>query len=459
MGLLSLQGMHSRHSIRALSVAAAIALLLGYSAPAGLARVDLPNLGQEASPVGLYHHVWQLIRDRYYDAGYNGQRWARWEHRYDKYLKTLPDSRKAIETMLASLGDRYTRYLDPEAFDDETSQIEAKLFGIGIQMGLDKTHKLVVIAPIEGSPAAAAGLMPMDEIAEVDGKATSTMSVEQASKMIRGPINTPVTLTINRNNERKPVTITRGEIQIRSVQTAQMLSDEVGYIRLSTFMSQHANDEIREALHKLSPARGIIIDLRNNPGGLVTNALDICSMFMDGGIIVSTVDREGHVQSSRAPGSAISKQPIVLLINHGSASASEITSGALHDTKRAQLVGEKTFGKGLVQGITRLEDGSGVNITIARYRTPNNIDIHKRGIEPDFEIELRPEDYEKGRGPWWLDPEGFSAHRKPDDFKDIQLKKAFDVLQDDLEFASANPYQVKLNPFPNLQNPGLEIGQ
>ncbi len=414
--------------------------------------------GMNVSPVGLYHHVWQLITERFYDPTFNGQKWDRWEHRYDKRIKNLPDARKAIETMLYSLGDRYTRYLDPAAFDDETKQIEAKLFGIGIQMGMDKTHKLVVIAPLEGSPADLVGLMPMDEIAEVDGKATSAMSVEEVSKMIRGPIGTKVTLTIGRNNVHKKYAITRDEIQIKSVQTAKMLNDEIGYVRLSTFMSQHANDEIREALHKLSPARGLIVDLRNNPGGLVTNAIDICSMFLDGGIIVSTVDRDGHLQSSRAPGTPISKQAMVVLINHGSASASEITSGALHDSKRAELVGEKSFGKGLVQSITRLEDSSGVNITIARYLTPNNIDINKKGIEPDYEVALKNTDYETGHGPWWLDQD-FKGLRSPDSLKDLQLKKAFDVLKGKLEFSQTKPFELKLNPFPNSTiNTGVGIG-
>lgn len=440
-----------------------VLLLLAFAA---CALVRLPCLaaestsaeGPNASPVALYHHVWQLIKERYYDPTFNAQKWNRWEHKYDKYLKTLPDSRKAIETMLASLGDRYTRYLDPAAFDDETKQIEARLYGIGIQMGLDKTHKLVVIAPIEGSPAAAAGLMPLDEIVEIDGKATATMSVEQASKMIRGPMGTSVTLTISRDRQRRPVTITRDEIHVRSVQTVKMLKGDIGYIRLSTFMSQDANDEIREALHKLSPARGIVIDLRNNPGGLVTNAIDICSMFLDGGIIVSTIDRDGQQQSSRAPGTPISKQPIVILINGGSASASEITSGALKDSKRAELVGEKTFGKGLVQSITRLEDNSGVNITIARYVTPNNIDIHKKGIEPDYVVELKPDDYKQARGPWWLDPDGPTASRSPEDMRDVQLRKAVEVLENKLQFATAKPFELKLNPFPNGLGPGFGLG-
>lgn len=455
MGWVIIQVMDRRQVSRLVCLLAALLLSLP---SCGLA---LAADKKDTDPQELYHHVWQLIRDRYYDPNYNGQKWSRWEHRYDHELKDLTDARKAIETMLASLGDRYTRYLDPTAFDEQSITIEAKLCGIGIQMGLDKTHKLVVMTPIENSPAEAAGLLPMDEIQEIDGKATSTMSVEQASKMIRGKLGTPVTLTILRGTEKKTFRIVRDEIQVKSVQTVKMLNNDIGYIRLSTFMSQFANDEIRKALEKLSPARGIIIDLRSNPGGLVTNAIDICSMFLEGkgAIIVSTVDRDGRFQSSRAPGMPISTQPLVVLINSGSASAAEITSGALRDQKRAQLVGERSFGKGLVQSITRLEDGSGVNITIARYVTPNNIDIHKKGIEPDYDVALTNDDFKKGHGPWWVEPEGFSGKRAPEDMQDIQLKKAVDVLSDQLGMTPTAPLettiQLKLNPFPNQTGVGL----
>lgn len=412
---------------------------------------------KSASPTGLYHHVWQLIQDNYYDPTYNGQQWTKWEHRYDKKIKDMDDSRKAIDSMLASLADRYTRYLNPSAFDDEKQQIDARLYGIGIQMGLDtKAQRLIVVAPIEGTPADKAGLQPQDEITEIDGTATNGLSVEQASKLIRGKIGTDVILTILRNKEKKKYAITRDEIPIRSVQLAKMLSNDIGYIRLSTFMSERANSEMREALDRLSPARGIIIDLRNNPGGLVTNAIDISGMFLDGGIIVSTVDRNGRISSARAPGHPISKQRLVLLINQGSASASEITSGALHDSKRAELVGVKSFGKGLVQSITRLEDGGGLNATIARYLTPNNIDIHKKGIVPDYEVELKPEDYTAGRGPWWIDINNNGAPKSPDALTDLQLKKAVDVLQGKVAEERA-PFALHFDPIPNSQ-PASGVG-
>jgi len=385
--------------------------------------------GHQLDSTQLYRRVWQLIREDYYDQTYNGQSWARWEHRYDGKLKTLDDSHKAIESMLASLGDRYTRFLDREAFDDEKSQIDAHLYGIGVQIGVDKTHKIVVIAPIEGTPAAKAGLMPADEIAEINGKSTKGLSVEDAARQIKGPINTQVILTILRSKQRLKIPIVRAEIPIKAVQTAKMLDKDIGYIRLSSFISQQASKEMKDALAKLSGARGIILDLRQNPGGLLTNAIDISNMFLDGGNIVSTVDRDGYKTPAMSDGKPISHQPMVVLIDQGSASASEITGGALRDNGRAALVGQKTFGKGLVQGINRLEDGSGVNITIARYLTPNDTDINKKGITPDHSIELSDKDYQEGKGPWWLDPDGPTVKRSPEDKRDIQLAKAVEVLK------------------------------
>jgi len=399
------------------------------SAPSSARLAQRIFAGSPIDPESLYHKVWQLIREDFYDQTYNGQSWARWEHRYEAKLKTLDDSHKAIETMLASLGDRYTRFLDRDAFDDEKSQIDAHLYGIGVQIGLDKSQRIVVIAPIEGTPAAKAGLMPGDEIAEINGKSTKGLSVEEAAKQIKGPINTEVNLTLLRSKQKIKVAITRAEIPIRAVQTAKMLDSEIGYIRLSSFISQQANKEVKDALNKLSTAKGIILDLRDNPGGLLTNAIEISNMFLDGGNIVSTVDRDGYKTPAMCDGKPYSHQPLVVLINQGSASASEITSGALRDNGRAVLVGQKSFGKGLVQGINRLEDGTGVNITIARYLTPNDTDINKKGIVPDVAVELTDKDYHDGKGPWWLDPDGPSAKRAPEDLKDVQLQKAVEVMK------------------------------
>lgn len=380
------------------------------------------------NPDRVYHRVWNIISSEYYDQTYNDQDWKRWEHRYDGKLKTQDDAHKAIETMLASLGDKYTRFLDKEAFADEKSQIDAHLFGVGIQIGMDKSQRIIVIAPIDDTPASNAGVMAGDEIAEVDGKSTKGLSVEEAAKVIKGEKGTEVQLTLIRKGERLKLKMVRDEIQIKSIQTAKMLDHDIGYVRLTSFISKRADDEMRRALKNLSGAKAIILDLRDNPGGLLTNAIEISNMFLEGkNNIVSTVDQDGYKTPAVSDGNPVTLQPLAVLINKGSASASEIASGALKDNGRAVLVGQRTFGKGLVQGIQRLEDNSGVNYTIARYLTPSDTDINNKGIQPDLAVELSSQDYEDGKGPWWID--GPAVERKPEDFKDIQLKKAVDYLK------------------------------
>jgi len=380
-------------------------------------------------PDRLYHRVWQLIEDDYYLSDFNGQDWRRWEHRYDGKLKTMDDAHLAIETMLDSLGDKYTRFLDREAFDDEKQQIDAKLYGIGVQIGTSKDHRVIVIAPIEGTPADKAGLLPADEISEIDGKSTKGWTVEEAAKHIRGELHKDVKLTLIRGKEHIKVAVTREEIPIRAVQTAKILDGNVGYIRLSSFISQQATKEVHDAVEKLSAAKVLILDLRENPGGLLTNAIDISNMFLDSGNIVSTVDRDGYKTPAVSDGKPFCRLPLVVLVNKGSASASEITSGALRDNGRATLVGQTTYGKGLVQGINRLEDGSGVNITIAKYLTPNDTDINKKGIRPDVSVTLSDQDYKDGKGAWWLDPHVPDVKRSPEDMKDLQLKTAVEIAR------------------------------
>jgi carboxyl-terminal processing protease len=380
-------------------------------------------------PQVLYQRGWRLIKESFYDQKYGGQDWKRWEHRYDGKLKTTEDAHKAIETMLASLGDPYTRFLNREAFDEEKTQIEAHLFGVGMQLGMNKEHKVVVIAPIEGTPAYNAGVHPGDEIDEVDGKPVKGQSLDQVVKQIRGPINTKVGITLLRAQEKKKISITRAEIPIRAVANEVVLPGNIGYIRLDSFISQKANDEMRQSLKRLSSCNGIIVDLRNNPGGLLSNAIEIANMFLDRGVIVSTIDADGYKTSQVSARNPITKQPLVVLINKGSASASEILSGALRDNSRAKLVGEKSFGKGLVQAINKLDDGSGINVTIAKYLTPNDTDINKVGIVPDYEVSLKDDDFKTGKGPWWIDPSFSNFKRAPTDGKDVQLLKAIEVMK------------------------------
>jgi carboxyl-terminal processing protease len=386
----------------------------------------------EVPPKKLYDRVWTIIQTDYVDKTYNYQNWEIWRYRYDDYLKTREDAYKAIETMIASLGDRYTRFLDRKAFEEEKESIEAELTGVGIQIGLDQEGRVVIIAPIEGTPGANADLRPNDLILEIDGKNTSGLSIEQAAKMIRGPVGTDVSLTVERDKEKFKKTITRAVIPIRAIPDGQVLTifGDIGYIRLSTFISKDTVQELLDALEKLdTSAKGFIIDLRNNPGGLLNNAMVISDMFLDGGIIVSTVNKNGYVTSFGSRLIDSTDKPVVLLVNSNSASASEIFAGALRDNGRADIVGSKTFGKGLVQAINKLGDGSGVNVTIAKYLTPNKTDINKKGIEPDYKVDLDKVDYDLSRGPWFFDPNVKFGVRTPEDAQDKQLMKAVEVLK------------------------------
>ncbi len=400
----------------------------------------------EVPPKKLYDRVWKILKADYVDQTYNHQDWNIWRHRYDEYLTTRDDAYKAIETMVTSLGDRYTRFLDRKAFEEEKESIEAELTGVGIQIGLDKSGQVIIIAPIEGTPGALADLRPNDLILEIDNKNTSGLSIEEAAKMIRGPVGTQVTLEVKREKEKFKKTITRAVIPIKAIPDGQakIIFDDLGYIRLSTFISKDTVEELLNAMDALdSKAQGYIIDLRNNPGGLLNNAMVISDMFLNEGVIVSTVSRNGYVSSFNSRNISSTDKPLVLLVNSNSASASEIFSGALRDNGRADIVGSKTFGKGLVQAINKLGDGSGINVTIAKYLTPNKTDINKKGIEPDYKVDLEKLDYDLSRGPWFFDPNVKYGTRTPEDAQDKQLMKAVEILKAKSKEVKPVPQEIK----------------
>lgn len=365
------------------------------------------------SPVDLYDQVWRLINVKFVDQTNNSQDWAKWRHKYDDKILTNEDAYVAINTMVASLNDPYTKFLDPKEFAEETSSIKGSLKGIGVQIGV-KDGKLTVIAPLEDTPAEKAGLKADDEILEIDGKSTKGITVDQAADQIRGKEGTSVTLLIKRKDvDPKLYTITRAEIEVKSISQKIpdniKMPDDISYIRLSSFISRNAAAEFKSILEQGAGKKGFIIDLRANPGGLLSNAIYISDMFLDGGTIVSTVDRDGYKETQKATRGYVTKKPMVVLINGGSASASEIFSGAMKDNGRAIIIGEKSFGKGLVQEINKLPYESGINITIQKYLTPNGTDINKKGITPDIEVKLTEENVKNK--------------------DDVQLKKAIEVLQ------------------------------
>ncbi len=367
-----------------------------------------------ATPAEIYDDVWKIVNKKYYDPTNNSQEWSKWRYRYEHKLKTPEDAYVAIDTMLASLNDPYTRFLPPKEFSEETQAIKGSLKGIGTQIGL-RDGELVIIAPLEDSPAERAGLLADDKILEINGESTKGINIDAAADKIRGEKGTTVNLLIQRKGvANKVYSIVRDEIEVKSVSCkppieTTAIPEDIQYIRLSSFISKNAASEMETLFNNASSKKGIIIDLRSNPGGLLTNAIYISDMLLKGGAIVSTVDRDRYKSTTRARYGQVTDKPIVVLINKGSASASEILSGALKDNHRATIVGEQSFGKGLVQEINKLPDEAGMNITIQRYLTPSGQDINKKGITPDVVIELTEENVKNK--------------------DDVQLKKAIEVLE------------------------------
>jgi carboxyl-terminal processing protease len=354
------------------------------------------SLSISDSPKEVMDQVWQIVFRDYLDTTgkYTPDRWRKL--RRDLLAKNYDspkDSYGAIRGMLGTLDDPYTRFLDPREFKEMQIDTSGELSGVGIQLSLDKdTKELVVIAPIEGSPASRAGVKPKDVIVAIDGKSTKGMNTEDAVKLIRGKSGTAVTLTLRRKSETIQLALTRELIELHAV-THQLNTaadgSKLGYIRLKQFNANAAAD-MRAALQDLEgrAVQGYVLDLRSNPGGLLVASVEIARQWLDEGVIVSTKTRDGIQDVKRATGKAITTKPLVVLVNEGSASASEILSGALQENNRAVLVGQKTFGKGLVQSVRGLSDGSGMTVTIAKYLTPANHDIHHRGIRPDVPAKL-----------------------------------------------------------------------
>lgn len=351
----------------------------------------------EDSPKNIVDQVWQIVNNEFVDRGFNHIDWKlkRQELLQQDYLDQK-SAYNAIRDSLETLGDPYTRFLEPGEYEDLTSQTSGELSGIGIQLGVEqKTSKLTVIAPIPNSPAIEAGLLAGDHIVRIDGKPTASMTLEQASAQIKGEVGTQVKLTISRKDQADfQVAIAREQIELPSV--SYTLNEEqdskVGYIKLDEF-SSHAAEQMQKAITELSKkqASGFILDLRGNPGGLLFSSVEIARMWMTKGAIVSTIDRKGGNEKFAANGKALTDLPLVVLVDGYSASASEILAGALKENHRAKVVGSRTYGKGTVQSVHPLSDGSGLAVTIARYYPPSGIDINKKGITPDIKVDLSRE--------------------------------------------------------------------
>ncbi len=343
----------------------------------------------------LVNEVWRIVDRSYVDSTFNHKNW--WAIR-EKYLKqSYPDRESAygaIQQMLAVLDDPFTRLLKPDQYRSLQTSTSGELTGVGLQIALDaETKQLQVIAPIDGSPAAKSGIQATDHIIKIDGVSTAGLSLDEAAEKMRGPIGSLVTLTVEQvGGESKDIQLKRDRIALNPVVTElrpQQNGEKIGYLRLSQF-NANATTEVAHAIANLEKqgADRYILDLRNNPGGLLNAGIEIARLWINEGTIVYTVNRQGTIGSFEATESALTKDPLVVLVNQGTASASEILAGALHDNGRATIVGEKTFGKGLIQSLFDLSDGAGVAITVAKYETPNHTDINRLGIQPDRVVSL-----------------------------------------------------------------------
>jgi carboxyl-terminal processing protease len=300
----------------------------------------------------------------------------------------------AINGMLQSL-DPYSSYMSPEAFQNMNRDTKGEFGGLGIEITME-AGLVKIITPIEGTPADKAGVLAGDYIVKINGKQVKGMTLLDAVKLMRGKVGTSINITVRRPEIEDEIKfkITRAIIKIREV-SAEIKSN-VGYIRLRAFNEQSHNQLIKQ-LNKIinNKLDGYILDLRNNPGGLLSQAIKITETFLDGGEIVSTKGRDKNdIRIFNAKkGDKINKKPLIILINQGSASASEIVSGALKDHKRAILVGEKSFGKGSVQSIIRLKNRGGLRLTTAKYYLPSGVSIHEKGVEPDITVKRNKDNF------------------------------------------------------------------
>ena len=341
-------------------------------------------------------HVWQIVYRDFLDSEgkFDKSNWIKLRKKLlSKNYPNADDAYIAIREMLDNLNDPYTRFLDPKQFNEMRIDTSGELTGVGIQILKDsESGFLVIVSPIAGSPASESGIKAKDKIISIDNISTKGLDIEGAVKLIRGKKGTKVNLEILRNGSIFNKTLVRKKIEIKSV-TSKINSSRngflVGYLRIKQF-NANASKDLKQVIldYERKNVSGYILDLRSNPGGLLDSSIEISRQFIDKGIIVSTLSKNGLKEVKRANGSALTSKPLVVLVNEGSASASEIVSGAIKDNLRGKLVGKKTFGKGLVQSMRSLVDGSGLTVTVAKYLTPNGIDINKFGIRPDIEVNM-----------------------------------------------------------------------
>lgn len=380
-------------------IATAFLLVLSFTAGFSYGRNALPSQSGTENILGLV----KGDRTRSGSDADFGIFWEAWDLVKENYILGPLDEEKmvygAVAGMVESLGDPYSTFLTPEENDKLENEMKGLFGGIGAEVGY-RAGKIIIIAPLKDSPAERAGLMASDRIAEVNGQSTEGLNVDEVVAMIRGEEGTSVRLGIIRGGEMLNFDITRETIMDKTVRW-EMKDGQIAYVEITQFKQDTAKEldaQIGEIL--MQDPKGIVLDLRNNPGGYLDVVVEVAGKFIDEG---KTIVIEQSGESDRAykasGGRRFENMPMAVLVNEGSASAAEILAGALQDYKLATLVGKKTFGKGLVQGISELEDGSALKITVAKWLTPNGMNINENGIAPDVEADYSMDDYNAGRDP------------------------------------------------------------
>lgn len=367
--------MSKRMKIIIISLLVAVSVVVSFGAGCVLTRQIIPSTD---SHLDVVREAWDIIFRDYVDQS---------------KLDASKLSQAAIKGMVEALDDPYTAYLDPQSYQLSTSNLQGKFEGIGATVGV-RDKQIMIIAPVPNSPADKAGIRAGDIILGVNGESTEGLSLEEVVLHIRGPKGESVRVTIQHQGETTPVEleIVRAEIELPSV-SFEMRGD-IAYIRIYNF-SDRTDSELSPVLERLKQesATGIVLDLRTNPGGLLEAVVDVASHFLNEGVVVYVVDNEGKETSYPVQRTSVTTDlPLVVLTDNFSASGSEVLAGAIQDHRRGIVAGTKTYGKGSVNTLNKLQDGSGIYITIARWLTPNRRLIEGKGIEPDYELKLEGDD-------------------------------------------------------------------
>ena len=406
---------------------------------------------------------WKLVNEGYLDTSrFENIQWRRLRQKaLERPITNSEQAYSAIESMLLPLGDPYTRLLRPKDYEAmKAGNLGSEINGVGLQLGArQEDGQIVVIAPLEGSPASDAGILSGTELLKVNGESPQALGLEATAANLRGESGSQVIIEIKEpNDEIKELTLERRSVDLRPVRTKRLRNEShtLGYLRITQF-SEGVPEQVSEALQELSDKEieGLVLDLRNNSGGLVSSGLAVADAFLTNQPIVETKNREGINEAIPASEKVLYTGPMVTLVNSGTASASEILAGALQDNKRSQLLGSKTFGKGLIQSLTTLSDGSGLAVTVASYLTPSGRDIQNLGIDPDRVLDS-PEPLNPGSSEdrWLQDAELFMGANL--DRENLE-KVSEEINSPEIIMSEETINQIQQNPPSELEKKTSEL--